>query len=45
MPFGVKNRPFVSATFHHLHRKFALEANVAAISWPKTAYPDVEKKS
>ena len=38
MLFGVKDRPFVSATFHQSHQRFALEANIAVI------YPDVEKK-
>ena len=41
--FGLKNRPFVSATFHSSRRGFAPEANVAAIRRPKMAYPDVEK--
>ena len=39
MLFGLKNRPFVSATYH----RFVPDANVAAISRPKTAYLDVEK--
>ena len=40
---GLKNRPFVSATFHSSRREFAAEPNVAAIGRPKMAYPDVEK--
>ena len=43
MLFGLKNQPFVSATFHRLHHGFASEANVATIRQPKMAYPDVEK--
>ena len=43
MLFGLKNRPFVSATFHSSCLGFAPEANVAAIGQPKMAYPDVEK--
>ena len=39
MLFGLKNRPFVSATFHS---GFAPEANVAAIGQPKMTYPVVE---
>ena len=42
MLFGLKNRPFVSATFHSSRRGFAPEANVAAIGRPKMVYPDVE---
>ena len=42
MLFCLKNRPFVSATFHSSRRGFAPEANVAAIGRPKMAYPDVE---
>ncbi|KAK2184069.1 hypothetical protein NP493_283g00013 [Ridgeia piscesae] len=38
MGFDLKNRPFVSATFHRLRRRFAPEANVAAIGRPKMAY-------
>jgi len=43
MLFGLKNRHFVSATFHSSRRGFAPEANVAAIGRPKMAYADVEK--
>ena len=42
MLFDLKNRPFVSATFHHPRRRFAPEAKVAAIGNPKMAYLDVE---
>ena len=38
MLFGLKNRPFVSATFHRSRRGFAQEANVAVIGRPKMAY-------
>ena len=43
MLFGLKNRPFDSATFHSSRRGFVPEANVAAIGRPKMAYLDVEK--
>jgi len=42
---GVKNQPFVSATFHYSCRGFAPVANVAAISRPKIAYPDFVQKN
>ena len=45
MVFDLKNRPFVSATFHRSRRTFVPEANVAAIGQPKMAYLDVETKS
>ena len=45
MLFGMKNRPFVSVTFHRSRRGFAPEANVATIGRPKMAYPYVETKS
>ena len=43
MLFGLKNRPFVSTTFHLSSRGFEPEANVAVIGQPKMAYLDVEK--
>ena len=43
MLFGVKNRPFVSATFHRSRCGLGPEANAAAIGRPKKTYPDVEK--
>ena len=42
MLFRLKNRPFVSATFHRSRRGFAPEANVeASLKWP-TSVLDVE---
>ena len=43
MLFGVKIRPFVSATSRRSRRGFAPVANVAAIGRPKMAYRDGEK--
>ena len=44
MLFGLKNRTFVSATFHRSRRGFAPEANVTrsgGLKWPTPT--DVEK--
>ena len=43
MLFGLKNQPFVSATFHRSRHGFAPEAIVAAIGRPKMAYLNVDK--
>ena len=45
MLFGVKIRPFVSATSHRSRRGFEPVANVAAIGRPKMAYRYVENNS
>ena len=45
MLFGVKNQPFVSATFHRSCYGFGREANAAAIGRHKTTYPDVEQNN